>query len=74
MKKIICLALAFTMMTSCATLLTSNKTKEFKNNPEYKKKIKVGCLVGDILTGGLWVIVDLATGNIFKYIPKEQKK
>lgn len=78
MKKLMYLLLSASLfMTSCATIVggkvtASQKTKPKEGQPQ--RQVKVGALICDIVFwGGAGLIVDFATGAIYKPAPGEKK-
>lgn len=68
MKKLLVLALACTMLASCGTVFGGKITECQKHKPTdgTKRKIRPAALVGDLFTGGLWLIIDFVDGGIYK--------
>lgn len=78
MKKILCFLLLGTLfMSSCATIVggkvtTSQRTKPKEGEPQ--RQVKLGALICDVVFwGGAGLIVDFATGAIYKPAPSEKK-
>ncbi len=77
MKKYIlslCLLVILIQVTSCATIVGGQVTESQRTKPlpgEPAREIKVGALVADIFFfGGFGVLVDFATGAIYKPVIK----
>ena len=77
MKKVAVLFCALVLMfemTSCATIVGGQVTESQRTKPlpgEPARQIKVGALVADIFFfGGFGVLVDFATGAIYKPVIK----
>ena len=73
MKKLIisiCLASTILTQTGCATIFFGKETP-CTTQP---RKMHVGALVFDILTGIVPLIIDLADGHIYKPCDMENKK
>ena len=73
MKKVfvfLCLAVMTLQMTSCATIVGGQITESQRRKPapgEPSRQVKVGALVADVVFfGGIGIIVDFATGAIYK--------
>jgi hypothetical protein len=69
--KTIAIFLLALQLTSCATILGGPKTEHQKaqQKGQVKKEIQVGFLIADILCGVIPVVVDFATGMIYKKQP-----
>ncbi len=79
MKKIILLITGFILileLTSCATIVGGQVTESQRRKPlpgEQSRQIRVGALIADaVFFGGLGILIDFATGAIYK--PVEIKK
>lgn len=79
MKKMILLITGFILileLTSCATIVGGQVTESQRRKPlpgEQSRQIRVGALIADaVLFGGLGILIDFATGAIYK--PVEIKK
>jgi hypothetical protein len=73
MKKSIILFCLFVLMleiTSCATIVGGQVTESQRRKPlpgEQSRQIKVGALIADaFFFGGVGIIIDFATGAIYK--------
>ena len=69
LKNIIAIGLLALMMSSCATVFGGKITASQKTKPqagEQQREIRVGALIADILLFFPGVIVDFATGAIYK--------
>ncbi|RYE34348.1 MAG: hypothetical protein EOP42_07480 [Sphingobacteriaceae bacterium] len=80
MKKIqpmLVLLLAICMFTSsCATVFGGKTTSYQRTKPkegEQQRQVRVGALIADILLFVPGVIVDFATGAIYKPMPADSK-
>lgn len=62
-------------MTSCATIIGGHVTDSQRRKPlpgEQTRQIKVGALVADaFFFGGLGILIDFATGAIYKPVKKK---
>jgi hypothetical protein len=79
MKKMILLITGFILileLTSCATIVGGQVTESQRRKPlpgEQSRQIRVGALIADaFFFGGLGILIDFATGAIYK--PVEIKK
>ncbi|MFZ9243402.1 MAG: hypothetical protein ACO25Q_05875 [Sediminibacterium sp.] len=79
MKKMILLITGFILileLTSCATIVGGQVTESQRRKPlpgEQSRQIRVGALIADaVFFGGLGILIDFATGAIYK--PVEIKK
>jgi hypothetical protein len=77
MKKYIlslCLLVVLIQVTSCATIVGGQVTESQRTKPlpgEPARQIKMGALIADIFFfGGFGVLVDFATGAIYKPVIK----
>lgn len=77
MKKImllLCTIVLLLEMSSCATIVGGQVTDSQRRKPlpgEQARQIKVGALVADALFfGGLGILIDFATGAIYKPVEK----
>jgi hypothetical protein len=77
MKKYIlslCLLVVLIQVTSCATIVGGQVTESQRTKPlpgEPARQVKMGALVADIFFfGGFGVLVDFATGAIYKPVIK----
>ena len=69
MRKVIAIGFIALMMTSCATVFGGKVTAHQKTKPgpgEQQREIRVGALIADILLFAPGLIVDFATGAIYK--------
>ena len=69
MKNVITIGLVAIMMSSCATVFGGKVTAYQKTKPlagEQQRDVRVGALIADILLFWPGVIVDFATGAIYK--------
>ena len=69
MKNVIAIGLIAIMMSSCATVFGGKVTAYQKTKPlagEQQRDVRVGALIADILLFWPGVIVDFATGAIYK--------
>lgn len=69
MKNLIVIGLVSIMLTSCATLFGGRVTEYQRTKPkagEPQRKIRVGALIADIALFWPSLIVDFATGAIYK--------
>ena len=69
MKNVIAIGLVAIMMSSCATVFGGKVTAYQKTKPlagVQQRDVRVGALIADILLFWPWVIVDFATGAIYK--------
>jgi hypothetical protein len=78
MKKVILALSLFVLLlqiTSCATIVGGHVTESQRKKPlpgEPSRQIKVGALLADaFFFGGIGLIVDFATGAIYKPVPKK---
>ena len=78
MKKVILALSLFVLLlqiTSCATIVGGQVTESQRKKPlpgETSRQIKVGALLADaFFFGGIGLIVDFATGAIYKPVPKK---
>ena len=66
----LCLALMTLQMTSCTTIVGGQITESQRRKPapgEPSRQVKVGALIADaVFFGGIGIIVDFATGAIYK--------
>jgi len=77
MKKImllLCTIVLLLEMSSCATIVGGQVTASQRRKPlpgEQARQIKVGALVADaFFFGGLGILIDFATGAIYKPVEK----
>ena len=77
MKKImllLCTIVLMLEMSSCATIIGGQVTESQRRKPlpgEQARQIKVGALVADaFFFGGLGILIDFATGAIYKPVEK----
>ena len=77
MKKIILLIAGFILileLTSCATIVGGQVTESQRRKPlpgEQSRQIRVGALIADaVFFGGLGILIDFATGAIYKPVEK----
>ena len=77
LSKILMLAVMLFYLTSCATIVGGKVTTFQKTKPEAgqpQREVKIGALLCDVIFwGGAGLIVDFATGAIYKDAPKEKK-
>ena len=78
MKKILsAVLLALVFMTSCATIAGGKVTTYQRTKPkegEPQRQVKLGALICDVVFwGGAGLIVDFATGAIYKPASNEKK-
>ena len=69
MRKVIAIGFIAIMMTSCATVFGGKVTAHQKTKPgpgEQQRQVRVGALIADILLFTPGLIVDFATGAIYK--------
>ena len=69
MRKVIAIGFIAIMMTSCATVFGGKVTAHQKTKPgpgEQQRQVRVGALIADILLFAPGLIVDFATGAIYK--------
>ncbi|MCG9791042.1 hypothetical protein [Flavobacterium algicola] len=69
MKKTIAIGFAALMMTSCATVFGGKVTEQQKTKPaagEPQRQVRIGALIADIVLFAPSLIVDFATGAIYK--------
>lgn len=69
MKKILVISLVGLMLTSCATVFGGHITEYQKIKPskgEPQREVRIVALVADIITFPLSLVVDFATGAIYK--------
>lgn len=69
MKRIIIAAIAGLMFTSCATIFGGHITEYQKTKPssgQTQRSIRGVALIADIITFPLGLVVDFATGAIYK--------
>ncbi len=69
MKKLITIGLISIMMTSCATIFGGPVTSYQKTKPgpgEQQREVRVVALIADIVLFAPSLIVDFATGAIYK--------
>ena len=69
MRKVIAIGFIALMMTSCATVFGGKVTAHQKTKPgpgEQQREVRVGALIADILLFAPGLIVDFATGAIYK--------
>lgn len=68
-KNVIALALVTVMLSSCATVFGGKVTESQKRKPlpgEQQRQVRVGALIADIILFCPGLIVDFATGAIYK--------
>lgn len=68
-KNVIALALVAVMLSSCATVFGGKVTESQKRKPlpgEQQRQVRVGALIADIILFCPGLIVDFATGAIYK--------
>ena len=77
MKKMILLITGFILileLTSCATIVGGQVTESQRRKPlpgEQSRQIRVGALIADaVFFGGLGILIDFATGAIYKPVEK----
>jgi hypothetical protein len=78
MKKLI-LSMAVTAVlfsnSGCGTVFGSHISDCQKHKPATgSREVRVGALIGDIFTGGIWIIIDLADGGMYKPCTDNDKK
>ncbi len=62
-------------VTSCGTIFGGHISDCQKHKPATgSREVRVGALVGDIFTGGLWIIIDFADGGMYKPCADSPKK
>tara|TARA_R110002033_G_C3780741_1_gene229257 strand:+ start:431 stop:658 length:228 start_codon:yes stop_codon:yes gene_type:complete len=69
MKRVIAIGFIAIMMSSCATVFGGKVTSHQKTKPaagEEQRQVRVGALIADILLFAPGLIVDFATGAIYK--------
>ena len=69
MKSLIAIVFATIMMSSCATVFGGKVTDAQKRKPmagEQQRQVRVGALIADVLLFWPGLIVDFATGAIYK--------
>lgn len=69
MKNVFIIGLVSLMLTSCATLFGGPVTEHQKTKPkagEQQRQVRVGALIADIVLFWPSLIVDFATGAIYK--------
>lgn len=69
MKSVIAIGLVAIMMSSCATVFGGKVTAQQKTKPaagEQQREVRVVALIADILLFAPALIVDFATGAIYK--------
>lgn len=69
MKNVITVGLIALMLSSCATVFGGKVTEYQKRTPkagEQQRQVRVGALIADILLFWPGIIVDFATGAIYK--------
>ena len=69
MKKVIAIVLVAIMMTSCATVFGGKVTEAQKRKPlagEQQRQVRVVALIADIVLFWPGLIVDFATGAIYR--------
>ncbi len=69
MKNVVAIGLIALMMTSCATVFGGKITAHQKTKPaavEEQREIRVGALIADLLLFWPGIIVDFATGAIYR--------
>jgi hypothetical protein len=69
MKKVITFALLAIVVSGCATVFGGKVTATQKTKPQpgqTKRSIRPGFFVLDLMGGGLFLIVDFATGAIYR--------
>ncbi len=69
MKNVIAIVLVAIMMSSCATIFGGKVTEFQKRKPlggEQQRQVRVGALIADIVLFWPGLIVDFATGAIYK--------
>jgi PBP1b-binding outer membrane lipoprotein LpoB len=68
-KNLIALALVAVMLSSCATVFGGKVTESQKRKPipgEQQRQVRVGALIADIILFCPGLIIDFATGAIYK--------
>ena len=68
-RKVIAIGFIALMMTSCATVFGGKVTAHQKKKPvpgEQQRQVRVGALIADIILFAPGLIVDFATGAIYK--------
>ena len=68
-KNVITIGLITIMMSSCATVFGGKVTASQKRKPmagEEQREVRVGALIADVLLFWPGVIIDFATGAIYK--------
>ena len=68
-KNVIAIGLITIMMSSCATVFGGKVTASQKRKPmagEEQREVRVGALIADVLLFWPGVIIDFATGAIYK--------
>lgn len=72
-KTIVSIFMAVIILSSCATILGGPRTDYQTRKPENgqpQRQVRVGYIIADgVLTGALGLIVDFATGAIYKPAP-----
>lgn len=69
MRKVIAIGFIAIMMSSCATVFGGKVTAHQKTKPrpgEQQRQVRVGAMIADILLFAPGLIVDFATGAIYK--------
>lgn len=69
MKKTIAIGFAALMMTSCATVFGGKITEHQRTKPapgQPQREVRIGALIADIVLFAPSLIVDFATGAIYK--------
>lgn len=75
-KKFVALGFIVLMMSSCATLFGGKVTAHQKTKPgpgDQQRDVRVVPLIADIILFAPALIVDFATGAIYKPIKKKEK-
>ena len=81
MKKVqftLLVVLLATILSSCATILGGPRTSYQTTKPadgQPQRQVRIGYIVADVLlTGALGIIIDFATGAIYKPEPQAASK
>lgn len=56
------------MGMGCGTIFGGHITDSQKTKPSdgTHRQVRTGALIGDILTGAVWIVVDHCTGGLYK--------
>lgn len=77
LKTAFCMMMAIVMLSSCATILGGQRTAYQTHKPsdgQPQRQVRVGYIIADaVLTGALGLVIDFATGAIYKPAPVPAK-